>query len=427
MRPVSETPREAAEAAVLGAVLMAETALDAVTDAGLRPGHFRRPQYEALYAAMLGLRDAGVAVDALTLKARFQGAQSPVTAGDIELLAFAVPQLGNVRDYARIVIDGAWFDNAQDVLYNATAALHDHDREALAAAVASLDALTDPDATEPDPAGEFLDWYDREHKGWPLPWGLLTEAIGGGLNPGEPTVIGGWSGMGKTFLLSQILRCCRKAGANVHEYANEMHGPARTARLLTAMTGIPVPVIVGRRLTAAQRTEVLAALQALPYTTTATAGWPVEQYCSHLRRHKWDVAAIDTVTNLPCSRVDEWDRACVMLADAAAQAGTHLILVSQLNLERDKGKKPPPVGRDLRNTGAWYQRARVVMFVHRDQQVIETGDGTEVWQPQSDGHVRIEKATHGDPTRAFLPVTFNPRWLRFDELDQYRHPLEAAA
>jgi replicative DNA helicase len=95
-----------------------------------------------------------------------------------------------------------------------------------------------------------------------------------------------------------------------------------------------------------------------------------------------------------------------MLADTAAQTGTALILVSQLNKERDTGQiKPPPTGRDLRNTGAWYMRARVVLFVHRDQYMLE---GTEIAMLKPDGHIRVEKATHGEPEIGFVNVTFNP-------------------
>jgi replicative DNA helicase len=426
MTTLTTTPRDAAEAAVLGAVLMAEPVIDTLLDERLRPDHFRRAQHAALYAAMTQLRDAGQSIDALTLKAKFDSPQSPVTPVDIDLLAVAVPNLGNVRDYCRIIREGAWLDRAAAALYDASDALNRQDRDGILTALAGLDH-DDETAEQQDTASEFLEWYEADRKGWPLPFGQLTEAIGGGMFPGEPTVIGGWSGMGKSFLLSQILRTCRKAGATVHEYANEMHGPKRTARLITSMTGIPGGLIERRKLNEQQQNDMHAALQSLPYATTSTAGWRVEEYCRSIRRNKWDVAAIDTVTNLPCSRVDEWDRACVMLADAAAQAGTHLILICQLNLERDKGKKPPPVGRDLRNTGAWYHRARVVMFVHRDQEALQAGDGAQIWRETSDGHVRLEKATHGDASKGYVAVTFNPKWLRFDELDNYRYPTEAAA
>jgi replicative DNA helicase len=422
-----ETPRETAEASMLGSVLLfGAKALDILTDEGIRPEHFRRPSYGDLYAAMVNLNDLGQGIDEVSMRARFDTSNAPITPGEIGLLAGSVQSFSHLRDYCRLVREGAWYDHARHALFEAGEALEQQDRDTFVAALGRIDSIAEPEA-EKDTATEFLDWYESEHKGWPLPFAQLTEAVGGGLQPGEPTILGGWSGMGKTFLLSQILRCCRKAGASVHEYANEMHGPKRTVRTLTSMTGIPPELIEKKRLTSEQWKLVIAALKSLPYETSSTAGWTVEEYCRHIRRNKWDVAAIDTINNLPCGRVDEWDRACVMLADAAAQSGTHLILVSQLNLERDKGKKPPPVGRDIRSTGVWYQRARVVMFVHRDQEALEAGDGAVIWRATTEGHVRVEKASHGDPSKGMVPVAFSPKWFRFDELDSYSRPLEAVA
>lgn len=420
--------RDSAEAAVLGAVLIADNALDILIEERLRPEHFARLQHEVVFSAMLSIKDAGGNVDALTLKARFDSPQSPVSMADIELLAASVVSLGSVRDYCRIVRESAWFDGARRALHEATEALERADRVELQAAVARIDQAEIRDR-DVDPATEFLDWYEADIQGWPFPFDQLTEATGGGMFPGETSIVGSWSGFGKTFLLSQFLRRCRLAGAEVREYASEMHGPKRTARTLTSMTGIPSGRIQHKTLNGAEWTAVVDALKHLPYETQPTAGWRVEDYCHDIRRRKPDVAAIDTINNLPCSRIDEWDRAATMLADAAAQAGTHLIQVCQLNLERDKGKRPPPVARDLRFGGTFYARARVVMFLHRDQESTEAGDGEVIWRPGSDGHIRVDKSTHGDgdPAKGFLPVTFVPKWLRFEPLSSYSQQWAEAA
>src|SRR3954453_9715170 len=47
-----------AETSVLGAILMGESAFDAVTvDVGLRPEHFYRPRHAAIYKAMKTLKE----------------------------------------------------------------------------------------------------------------------------------------------------------------------------------------------------------------------------------------------------------------------------------------------------------------------------------------------------------------------------------
>lgn len=422
---MSDTPREAAEVAVLGAVMLSEAALGIIADERLRPEHFWTQWCRDVFAAMLELSDSGHHIDQVTLKAKFAGSDSMVSAGLIEVLAGHVPNVSNLRDYCRIVREGAWFDEAASVLFDASQALSFQDRPALLAALRRLDESEDAEQGQDD-ASEFMAWYDSEQRGWPLPFQKLTDSTGGML-PGEVTILGAWSGFGKTVWLSQMLREVTKAGARCHEYANEMYGPKRTARLLSTLTGIPTTRIDRKGLSSAEAGRVMRALGALPYQTDNSAGWTVEEYCRRMRRDRWDVAAIDTVTNLSCSRVDEWDRACTMLADTAAQTGTHLILVCQLNLERDKGKRPPPVGRDLRNTGLWYHRARVVMFLHRDQEAREGGDGSVIWQPAAEGHVRIDKASHGDSSIGYVSVQFNARWMRFDQAegDEPRRHLEA--
>lgn len=421
------TSRDNAEVAVLAAVFLAESALDTILGEGVRPEHFKRLQHEVIFGGMLALRDQGHAIDEVTMAARFASPQSPVGPADIAMLQGGAPNLGNLRDYCRVIREEAWFDLANRTLLEAGDALARQDRGQFFAALEALDEGQDAE-TAGDAATEFMTWYEAEQRGWHLPFDQLTEAIGGGMNPGETSIIGSWSGFGKTFLLSQILRRCVTQGATVREYASEMHGPKRTARQLVSLTGIPKWKIEKKMLNADETRRVIEALKVLPYQTEPTAGWPVEKYCRALRRHKPDVAAIDTASNLPCSRVDEWDRAATMLADTAAQTGTHLIQVFQLNLERDKGKRPPAVARDLRFGGTFYARARNVLFLHRDQESQSSGDGEAIWRSIEDGHIRVDKATHGDgdPVRGFLPVTFNPKWLRFDELDAYNRALEAA-
>lgn len=420
--------RDEAAAAVLGAVFLADVALDAIIDERVRPVHFHRERERAVFEAMLALKDQGEPVDRLTVTSRLEpdAARPPWRdpldmRATVDVLAGSVPDVGNLRGYCRIVKDHAWFDRAGRALHAAGDALGNRNREALFAALADIDEHDSRAAASVDSATEFVDWYEADQKGIPLPFPELTEAVGGGLTAGEVTMLGGWPGMGKTFLLKDILLEATKAGARCHEYANETTGPRRTARLITSLTGIPTGRIIRKQLTASDWERVLKALNALPYETTKTSGWAVEDYCREMRRNKWDLCAIDTVTRLPCRKVDEWDRASGMLADTAAQTGTHLILLCQLNLGRETTAiRNAPVGRDLRNTGAWYQDARVVMFVHRDQELRE-----EIPVALPDGHIRVDKATHGDASEGFVNVTFNPRWLKFDRLDDFSAPVAA--
>lgn len=419
------TSRDEATAAVLGAVLLGESALDAALEERVRPTHFRNERERRIFEAMLELRDAGQPIDTLTVKARLEpetGVRPWTDAHDmratVDTLVAAVPALGNLRGYCRIVREHGWFDRAQRQLYAAGEALERRDRDSLLAAISTLDAGDTPTVAGGDQVDRFIDWYESEQHGIPLPFSELTEGVGGGLQAGEGSILGGWPNMGKSLFAKDILLCAHQAGARCHDYANEQFGPRRTARLLSSMTGIPARRIRRKELTADEWSRLLPILAELqdrgvPYRTTPTPGWSAEDYARDMRRHKWDLALIDTVTNLPYGKVDEWDRAIGVLFDAAAQTGTHLLLLCQLNLSRDDGAlRPPPVGRDLRSTGAWYQRAKVVMFVHGDQELREK---IPVTLPE--GHIRVDKANDRDDDGiGYLQVYRNPRWARFERL-----------
>lgn len=421
--------RDDATSALIGAVLLVDTALDICVQERIRPQHFSNHLERLLYQGMLDLAAKDEPIDEITLAAnvepRWPDTATNTAAALIQYYrGTPVPAIGNLRAYCRIVRDHAWFGNALDAVWDAADALERQDRQSAISALSRVDS-DDQAAPKRDAAAEFITWYESETKGIPLPFPILTEAVGGGLQAGEVTILGGWPGMGKTFFAKDMMLTARTVGARCHEYANEMSGARLTARLVSSLCGIPATRIRNRDLDSEEWGRVLAILNALPYETTPTAGWSVEEYCRDMRRNRWDMAVIDTVTNLPCKDTSEWDRACTMLADTAAQTKTQLVLLSQLNLARDTGQvKPPPTGRDLRNTGSWYMRGRVVMFVHRDQEVMK---GTDLVRALPDGHIRTEKATHGEPEKGFMPVTFNPTWLRFDALADYSRPLEIAA
>jgi hypothetical protein len=133
-----------AEQAVLGAILLAGS--PAVTDtAGLRPEHFYREPHGTVFAAMLALRDRGASVDPAALLAELRDRGDLKRAGGraaVDLLAAAVPDVGNAREYARTVRRRSIERDRR------SAALRVLDAPGDDAAVAALRDLADaPDAT----------------------------------------------------------------------------------------------------------------------------------------------------------------------------------------------------------------------------------------------------------------------------------------
>jgi replicative DNA helicase len=120
-----------AEQSVLGAVLLSDTALPAlIIDERLHPEDFYREAHGTVYKAMLDLHSLGEPVDALTLVEHLKrNGQLDAVGGRaaVDLLAAAVPAVGNVRQYARIVRENAMLRRLLRAAYDIQAKVHSHE------------------------------------------------------------------------------------------------------------------------------------------------------------------------------------------------------------------------------------------------------------------------------------------------------------
>ena len=106
---VQTTPvTDEAEMAVLGAVLLSGTvALPAIMEEGVQPEDFRLPKRETIFTAMCAMHNKGDSIDRLTLAdflLTWGCLESLGGREEIDLLACSVPNVGNLRQYARIVV-----------------------------------------------------------------------------------------------------------------------------------------------------------------------------------------------------------------------------------------------------------------------------------------------------------------------------------
>src|SRR3954464_1704165 len=105
--PIAPPQNLEAEQSVLGAVLLSDTALPAlIVDERLKPEDFYRDGHGRIYQAMLDLHTVGEPIDALTLAEHLKRSgdlEQAAGRATIDMLAGAVPGVGNVRQYARIV------------------------------------------------------------------------------------------------------------------------------------------------------------------------------------------------------------------------------------------------------------------------------------------------------------------------------------
>lgn len=412
-----------AEQAVLGAVLLSDRILDAVSvEVRLAPKHFYRTSNGYIYEAMLALASRGEGIDSETLWYELHEHGKGTLVGGkagIEVLAGSVPAVGNVRQYARRVVQMAEWRARLESIYEQLGAIARLDeagwRDALVKdelAGAGYEGLLTPEML----ASRWVQWYEAsDSDAIPTPWPEINEGLFGGLRPGDTTVLAGWSGMGKSVVGDQLLELAKGRGLSCCAYVNEMSEIDRTSRLLSARAPVSFKRVMRRELTPAECVRALAAAPDLPFSMQPCAGWSADAIARHLRRHKWGMAFIDLATRIPARLTADWDHISGTLADAARQTGTHVILAVQLNRERaTTPERPMPVLRDLRNTGAWETDARNVLFVHRREELDKE---TRLPVTHDDGVIHLAKVSNGRQGAA-QRVYLNYSSMRFLPLNE---------
>ena len=120
-----------AEQAVLGAVLLTDTALPAlIIDENLQPDDFYREAHALIFQAMLALHTRNDPVDALTVVEYLKQAGELERIGGqaaIDMLSGPVPGLANVRNYARIVRENAMLRRLLKASYEIQQRVHHHE------------------------------------------------------------------------------------------------------------------------------------------------------------------------------------------------------------------------------------------------------------------------------------------------------------
>jgi replicative DNA helicase len=414
-----------AEQAVLGAILLSgKIAEPLASEIHLDRRHFYRPDHGLIYEAMQAIAERGEQPDPRTVRYELEARGQLEAAGGpnaLELLAGTVPALGNWRAYATRVVTMATWRQRLNLVYGKLTAIIEMDEAAYTDASlvdeGRVEAGHDGLLTPEDLARQWVDWYDASNDDTiPTPWPKINAGLFGGLRPGDMSVWAGYPGKGKSTAGDQVLDCAdgffaRERGRKFLgcAYLNEMGAVDRTSRLLAGRAGASFKRIMQRELTPAEIKSTLAAAPSLPFAIQPCAGWSAEAIARHMRRYKWDMAFVDHATRIPARDTSDWDRISRTLSDAARQTGTHLLAAVQLNRERStSAERPMPVLRDLRNTTAWEQDARAVLFVHRRE---EFDRDTNLVVEYDDGVIHLAKVNNGHPEAE--RVYLNYREMRF--------------
>jgi len=210
-----------AEQSVLGAILLSEKSVyGLVIEEGLRPEDFYRTRHQLIYESMLELYNHSEPIDRLTVTEHLRARGKLDDAGgeaEIDGLSGAVPAVGNIRQYGRIVRDHALLRRLLTKTYEIQSSVLNH--EALPREIVEIAERGILEVAHDDRTKDFVNvgailhteiekWqtlskHGRSLTGTPSGFGDLDE-ITGGFQPGNLVIIAARPSMGKSSLVTNM-------------------------------------------------------------------------------------------------------------------------------------------------------------------------------------------------------------------------------
>ncbi|MFN3377481.1 MAG: replicative DNA helicase, partial [Burkholderiaceae bacterium] len=235
-----------AEAGVIGAILMDNTAYDHVADL-ITPESFFDERAGCVFAAAGQLILAGKAADVISVHDQLQstGLLGEMTIADIHQLSLGASSARNARRYAEIVADKQMARkllSAADEVKIIAADLQIPTSDRIGQAQAKIEALQDRvQKSKPLPIQHYIagaldriqDLADgKTQPGIPTRIPALDRALGGGLKGGKQMILAARPSVGKSSLAEQIALNVADQGYAAAMFSMEMTGQEMTDRAI---------------------------------------------------------------------------------------------------------------------------------------------------------------------------------------------------
>jgi replicative DNA helicase len=385
---------EEAEASVLGAILLTETALDGVLlEVGLRPHDFYRPRHGAIFQAMIRLKEKATpeAVDALTVAEELRRASQLDKAGGeayLHSLPTVVPAVGAVLDYARIVKEhsllrsvlkatreiqddvSAHRGEARELIERAEAVLFKIGHDGGASEMRSLEAILHDEIDKL----EELSKTDVGLTGTPSGFTDL-DSLTGGFQPGNLIVLAARPSMGKSAAATNIAEhAAVEAGVPVALFSLEMSETELAHRFLASQARVSSDDLRKGRVRAEKWPKVLQAVEKLaraPIFVDDSSDMSVLELRAKSRRlaarHGLGLVVVDYLQLMrpegrpESSRVEQIGQISRGLKILARELNVPVIAVSQLSRAVESRNPPVPMLSDLRESGCLTGDSRVYL------------------------------------------------------------------
>jgi replicative DNA helicase len=383
-----------AEQAVLGAVMLDNSALDRIAEV-LRVEDFFDPMHRSIYGAIRGLVLAHKTADVITV-AEASGHSMAV----LHSFCTSVPSSAGIRTYAQIVRERANERALMQIGQALSVAAPDPKRtlaQKIDGAMTSLARVADGSAARESvllqtAIVEFVARLSDEAEGRTrcIQTGLsaLDKILAGGLREGELMVIGGRPKMGKTALVLTLARnMAQRYG--VLMCSQEMPANELVARNTAAMGSLNLarlrqpaemtPDDWSRMSDAIERMKAMSMV--IDDQRALTLGDVRRKLMAAKRMATIDVVIVDFLQLMSGegdNRNSELDRIANGLKALAGEFKVAVILLSAMSREADK-RHGPPVMTDLRDSGAIEAAADIIALLYREF-AHPLGQHTEDWR-----------------------------------------------
>jgi len=435
-----------AEESVLGAIMLSEQALEAVSGTGMDAGDFYRASHAKIYRAALDLYQHGRPVDAITVADRLdeRGELSDVGGKErIHEIATLVPATSNAGHYARIVREMAtlrgltlvgeqiqrlgWdrpgetpelVDRAEQMVFDLAQhrirGTFDH-IELLVRE--SFEQITKMYESGGETTGARTGFRDVDH-------------MTAGLQPGNLVIVAGRPSMGKSaFALGAACNLALR-GTPVGVFSLEMSKLEIAQRLMCAEARVELQRLRAGQLTTEDWTRLVKACDTLTKApvyvddTRMTTMLEIRAKARRLKAREPELGLIvvDYLQLLGSGaiehRVQEVSEISRSLKMLAGDLEIPVMALSQLSRAVESRSDKRPILSDLRESGSIEQDADLVMFLYRDEYYNENSE--------DQGLAEVILAKHRNGPIGSEKLAFLKRFAKFADLAPH-HDARAAA
>jgi replicative DNA helicase len=444
MREATELASIHPERTILGAILLENSAFYEAAQE-LRTDEFYLDSHRRIYACISRLINRGSAADTTTIPAelRVTGELDAVGGlGYILELTEGIPRKFSISSYVGLVREKASLREMRilgETLANAAEEPGETAEELIARAEARLleiragrdVSLSKTAADEMAPLLKRM-WEEKNRAGelLGLPSGLSgLDLMTRGYQPGEITIVGAKSGVGKTSLLIQSAIANAREGVPVLLFSLEMTRQQIFRRMLCAVSGVPFPRVRDTRWASEhdmqQLTQAAIEVERWPLHIVDSAGITIEKITATarlaIRRHGVKLIGVDYCQIIGAPGKDERLRVSAIsrgLTRLAKDEQVPVVVLSQLARPDRSNSNRRPAMSDLRESSQLENDAHCIVLAHREWDE-ETG------KLKSEGELIIAKQRSGE-CGAF-PIHYDRRTLTFEDASRIHGKVAADA